>query len=461
MSSETSQTLSTTEKVGYGLGDLASNFVFHIVNAFLLIYFTDVVGLNPKAVGVLYTVARIWDAISDPLMGGIADRTKTKHGKYRPYLLWLAIPYGVIGFLAFLGPDFSDTGKLIYAYATYIALMTIYTAVNVPYSALMGVMTDDPKQRASLSSYRFVGAFSAQVIIGLALIPLLDHFGGFTSPEAWRATIPFFAIVASVLFLITFCATKERVPPQKRKQSVSADFKALKKNMPLIVMLIVALITLTQLGLRLGVTQYYLTYVTNFGSGEHWWYLNKVAIFWTSAPVALVLGLLMTKPITKLFGKRNSLIILTVLNSLAIIIFYWLPADNFNLLLSINMLGAFIAGPMPALVWAMYTDVVEYGEWKFGVRTTALAMSSAMLVQKVGLAIGGGVMAWMLGEYGFKANEDQDGRTLDGISLMFSIIPGSLLMTTAVVLLWYRLSDDDVARITSDLRKRREVESLE
>jgi len=459
MSSPISSKLSVKEKVGYGLGDTASNFVFHIVNAFLISYYTDVLGLNPKAVGILYVAARIWDAVSDPLMGALADRTETRKGKYRPYLLWLAIPYGVIGFLAFLGPEFSDTGKLIYAYVTYIALMTIYTAVNVPYSALMGVMSSEPRERASLSTFRFAGAFSAQVIVGLALIPLLNHFGGYSSPDAWRATIPFFATVASVLFLVTYISTKERVPPQKGEQSVREDFGALKKNTPLIVMLIVAVITLGQLGLRLGVTPFYLNYVTDFGPEKYWGYLDKSSIFWTSAPVALVLGLFMTKPIIKLFGKRNGLILLTVLNGIAIIIFYWIPPTDFNLIVTVNMIGAFIAGPMPALVWAMYTDVVDYGEWKFGRRTTALAMSSAMLIQKIGLAIGGGMVGWMLGEYGFKANVDQTATAKNGILMMFSVIPGALLISTAIVLLWYRLGDDDVTKITAELKERRGKES--
>ena len=216
MTSQSSNKLSVKEKIGYGLGDTASNFVFHIVNAFLITYFTDVMGLDPLAVGTLYLVARIWDAISDPLMGGLADRTKTRFGRYRPYLLWIAIPYGLIGYLTFLGPDLDPTGKLIFAYVTYIALMTVYTAINVPYSAMMGTITSDPEERTSLSKFRFAGAFSAQVIIGLALFPMLYKFGGRDNPDAWRVAMGVFAAMATILFLYTFATTRERITPPKR-----------------------------------------------------------------------------------------------------------------------------------------------------------------------------------------------------------------------------------------------------
>ncbi|MDC0568967.1 glycoside-pentoside-hexuronide (GPH):cation symporter, partial [Akkermansiaceae bacterium] len=327
MSSETSQTLSTKEKIGYGLGDTASNFVFHIVNAFLITYYTDVIGLNPAAVGTLYAVARLWDAISDPLMGGLADRTQTKFGKYRPYLLWIAVPYGLIGFLAFLGPDLDPTWKLVYAYVTYIALMTVYTAINVPYSALMGTMTGDPAERASLSNYRFAGAFSAQVIIGLALFPIINSFGGRNSPEAWRTAMIVFSILATFLFLYTFFTTRERIAPSKEERvDLGKDLKYLTSNRPLIVMLIVAFITLAFSGLRWGITYPYLKYLADLGDGKYFWYLDRMSIFYASAPIALVFGLLLTKPLSKRFGKRNALIGLTMINAFSVIAFYFVPA---------------------------------------------------------------------------------------------------------------------------------------
>lgn len=448
--------LSTREKVGYGLGDTASNFVFHIVNAFLITYYTDVMGLNPAAVGTLYGVARLWDAISDPLMGGLADRTQTKYGKYRPYLLWIAIPYGLIGFLAFLGPDFDPTWKLVYAYATYIALMTVYTAINVPYSALMGTITSDPAERASLSNFRFAGAFSAQVIIGLALFPIINNFGGRNSPEAWRTAMIVFSILATILFLYTFFSTRERIsPPKEERANFSEDLVFLKKNRPLVVMLIVAFITLAFSGLRWGITYPYLKYLADLGDEKYFLYLDRISIFYATAPIALVLGLLMTKPLSKRFGKRNALIGLTMINAVSVIAFYFVPAKNFEAIFWLNLFSAFFAGPMPALVWAIYTDVVDYGEWKFGRRITALTFAAAMLVQKAGLALGGWAVGMLLAYFGYVANVTQSAESAHGILLMFSVIPGVLTILSGVVLFWYNLSDDEVDKIASELEERR------
>ncbi|MEN8772684.1 MAG: MFS transporter [Akkermansiaceae bacterium] len=457
MSSETSQTLSTKEKVGYGLGDTASNFVFHIVNAFLITYYTDVMGLNPAAVGTLYAVARIWDAITDPIMGGLADRTQTRFGKYRPYLLWIAIPYGLIGFLAFLGPDFDPTGKLIFAYVTYIALMTVYTAINVPYSSMMGTMTANPAERTSLSNYRFAGAFIAQVIIGWALFPMLSSFGGRNSPEAWRSAMAVFSVLATILFLYTFVTTKERIPPPAGDaQDFKRDFVLLRKNRPLLVMLLVAFITLAFSGMRWGITYPYLKYVAQLSEEKILFdFFDRMAIFYATAPMALVLGLVLTKPMIRMFGKRNSLIILTMANAATVIAFYFVPATDFQMIFWLNLLTAFVAGPMPALVWSIYTDILDYGEWKFGRRITGLTFASAMFVQKAGLALGGWSVGILLSYYEYEANVVQAAKSSNGILLMFSVFPGVLTIVSGLVLFAYNVSDDEVEKIAVELEKRR------
>jgi GPH family glycoside/pentoside/hexuronide:cation symporter len=458
MTSQSSNKLSVKEKIGYGLGDTASNFVFHIVNAFLITYFTDVMGLDPLAVGTLYLVARIWDAISDPLMGGLADRTKTRFGRYRPYLLWIAIPYGLIGYLTFLGPDLDPAGKLIFAYVTYIALMTVYTAINVPYSAMMGTITSDPEERTSLSKFRFAGAFSAQVIIGLALFPMLYKFGGRDNPDAWRVAMGVFAAMATILFLYTFATTRERItPPKEERSHFGKDVVFLAQNRPLVVMLVVAFITLTFSGLRWGITYPYLKYIANYSSDTYMLGLDRISIFYSTAPIALLIGILITQPLKKRFGKRNALIGMTMLNAFSVIAFYFVPASNFEAVFWLNIFSAFVAGPMPVLVWAIYTDVVDYGEWKFGRRITALTFSIAMFVQKVGLAVGGSMVGILLAYYGYVANEVQSETSANGILLMFSVFPGVLTILSGIALFWYPLTDNQVDEIAEELEARRKA----
>ena len=454
-----SNRISLGEKVGYGCGDLASNFVFHIVNAFLLFYYTSVFGLAPAAVGTLYLFAKIWDAVTDPLMAAFADGTQTRFGKYRPFVLWMAVPFGVLGFLAFLGPDFSDGGKLAFAYVTYIALMTVYTAINVPYSALMGVITPDPDERVALSLWRFRGAFSAQLLIGLALFPLIKLLGGGDQIAGWRGAMAVFGALAVILFLITFFSTKERIEPQKdQSQNLKKSYALITSNQPLVVMLAVAILTLGYSGIRWAITHHYLAQVANLTDDRYFWYLDRFSVFYTAGPLAFLLGLFMTTKVIALFGKRNALLGLTVLNGISMIAFYFVPPENYAAILWLNVVGAFIAGPTPAIVWAMYTDVADYGEWKFGKRITAQTFASAMFFQKIGLAIGGALAGWLLSYYGYVKDVALTAQTKEGIILMFSVFPGVCAIVTACVLLFYKLSDDDVKNITAELEERRKKE---
>lgn len=456
MSSQSSSQLSVKEKVGYGLGDTASNFVFHVVNVFLLTYYTVVLGLSPAAVGTMFLVCRLWDAVSDPLMGALADRTQTRLGKFRPYVLWFAIPFGVAGFLVFSVPDFTETGKLVYAYVTYILLWTIYTAINVPYSALMGVMSSDPVERTSLATYRFVGAFSAQLLIGMAFLPLVSHFGGGDDIAGYRVTMAIFSAIAVVLFLGTFFTTKEKLKPKKGpKLSLSGDFSALSKNLPWIIMIAAAILTLSNVALRGGVTYHFLKFVVGADDTKYFLFLDRTSFFYTTGSLAFVIGVFFTGLVSRKLGKRNGLMILTILNGLTFIAFFFIPADAYTTMILVNAFGSFLAGPTPALVWAMYTDVVDYGEWKFGRRTTALAFSAAMFSQKLGLAVGSGIGGWLLAYYGFKANAELGPRTIEGIKIMFSVIPGVFGILNGLVLIGYRLNEAQLDVITSDLKERR------
>lgn len=451
--------LSIREKLGYGLGDTASNIFFQFVNIFLLYYYTDVFGIAPAAVGTLFVVARFWDAVSDPIVGLISDRTNTRFGKYRPYLLWMALPFGLIGYLAFANPDLSEAGKLVYAYATYIGLMTIYTAINVPYSALMGVMTPVPAERTSLASFRFVGAFSGTLLISLSVRPLVRELGGDDEALGFKLTMALLSSIAVIMFLITFASTKERVKPQREKgQSVRQDFKFLLNNRPWVVMVIAAILTLSNVAIRGGVTTHFFKYYAGDDGSSVWWFLDRTTLVLSSGALAFICGIFFTGMLSRRFGKRNSLIGLTLLNGLTLIAFFFIPKESFGTMVAVNALGNLFAGPTPALVWAIYTDVVDYGEWKFGRRTTGLAFSAAMFAQKLGLTIGGGLSGWLLGFYGFVANAPQSDETLFGIRLMFSIIPAVFAVANGVVLFWYKLTEDQLEIVTRELAERRALD---
>ncbi len=449
--------LSVKEKVGYGLGDTASNIFFQFINIFLLYYYTDVFGLSPAAVGTMFIVARFWDAVNDPLMGAVADRTQTRFGKYRPYLLWMAVPFGLLGYLAFANPDLESSGKLAYAYATYIGLMMVYTAINVPYSALMGVMTPRSEERTSLASYRFVGAFSGTLLISLSVRPLVRLLGGEDEALGFKLTMAILSVIAVIFFLITFATTRERIKPQppEKDQSLRKDFKFLLRNRPWVIMVIAAILTLSNVAVRAAVTNHFFKYYVGDDGTPVFWFLDKTTLMLSSGALAFIIGIFFTSGLSKRFGKRNALMWLTILNGLSFIGFYFIPAQDYGFMLAVNILGNLLAGPTPALVWSIYTDVADYGEWRFGRRTTGLVFSAAMFAQKMGLTIGGGVSGWLLGYFGFVANEAQSDSAILGIRLMFSILPGILGIANGIILLWYPLTDEQVAKIEQELSQRR------
>ena len=451
-----------SEKLGYGMGDTASNIVFQGVNILLLYFYTDVVGLSPATVGTIFVAVRIWDAVNDPLMGIIADRTQTRHGKYRPYLLWMAVPFGLITFLTFAAPSLSEPLKVAYAAITYLLLMMIYTAINVPYSALMGVMTSNAEQRTILSSYRFIGAFSAGLIISMTARPLVSWFGGgqgtpgFDEAFGFRITFLLFASLASVLFLVTFFTTRERLePPQTADTDLRKDFAVQLQNRAWIVMAVAGVLTLSNVAVRGAVTFHFFKYFVGDDGTPIFLFLDKTSVFLTTGSIAFIFGLLFTNTLSKQFGKRNALMGLTILNAVTVIGFFFIPADAFALMIVVNCLGSVLAGPTPALVWAMYTDVADYGEWQSGRRSTALVFSAAMFAQKMGLTIGGAGAGWMLSLVGFVANQEQTSEALFGLQVIFSLIPGALALMNGLVLLLYPIREHTVREMGQELAAQR------
>jgi glycoside/pentoside/hexuronide:cation symporter, GPH family len=370
-------------------------------------------------------------------------------------LLWVAVPYGILGYLVFANPDLGQTGKLVYAYVTYIAMMMVYTAINVPYSALMGVMTPSSEERTSLSSYRFVCAFGGGFLVSLAVRPLVRELGGGDEVKGFQYTMAIFAVVSILLFWFTYATTRERVKPAVQKTSLRGDLAALMKNKPWLIMVAAAVLTLSNVAVRGAVTVHFFKYVVGDTGESFLLGIDRTTLVMSSGMLAFIAGVFFTSIVGRRFGKRNALMGLTLLNAATVLGFYFIPADQYWLMVAVNLLGNFVAGPTPALVWAMYADVADYGEWKFGRRSTALVFSAAMFAQKMGLTIGGSLSGWMLDFYGFVPNQPQSPEALSGIRIMFCIVPGVLAVANGLVLLGYRLTDSKVAEIESELSARR------
>ena len=446
--------LKFTEKLGYGLGDTASNFYFQVFNIFLLYYYTDIFGLSAAAVGTMFLVTKIIDAASDPIMGLIADRTNSRWGKFRPYLLWAAVPYGICGYAMFAGPDLSETGKLVYAYCTYTLMMLAYTAINVPYSALMGVISPSSVERTRVASYRFFCAFSAAWLIGTFVTPLKNILGGGDEALGFKLTMAIFAVISVALFWITFATTKERVQPVQQDTHIRRDFRALLSNGPWIALFAAAIFTLMNVAVRNGTIMYYFKYYVGDDGTRIFLIFDKTAVFMSLGLLTMVIGTTMTKTLCDYFEKRSLLLTLTILNAITMAAFYVTPPDQYWLMLVINCVGTLIIGPTPALVWAMYTDTADYGEWKSGRRTTGLIFSSLLFAQKMGLAFGAGMTGVILGWYGFVANEVQTDMAMAGIRFLFSVLPALLALAGAAAIFFYKIDSEMISTAERKLQER-------
>ncbi len=450
-----SEPLRFSEKLGYGLGDAASNFFFVTFNIFLLYYYTDVFGLLPAAVGTMFLVTKVLDAVSDPIMGIIADRTNSRWGKYRPYLLWGAIPYGICGYLMFANPDLSYSGKLIYAYVTYSLMMLAYTAINVPYSALLGVISPSSIERTKAASFRFFGAFLAGWVIATFVTPLKNILGGGDDALGFQLTMGIFGFASVALFWVTFATTRERVTPPQEDTNLRRDLAAALNNGPWIALIFAGIFSLTNIAVRQAAQVYYIKYFVGDDGTPLFLIFDKTAIFLSLGTLAMLVGVTFTKMLSERFDKRHLMIFLSVLNALSMASFLFIPADQYWLMVAINVFGNLVAGPTPALVWSMYADCADYGEWKTGRRTTGLIFSTVQFSHKFGLAVGAGLAGIMLSWFGFVANEVQTDDALAGIRFMFSVVPAAFALMGVVAIYFYRIDSELAQRVERELSARR------
>ena len=445
------------EYLGYALGDTASGFFFQTFNIFLTYYYVDVWGIPATALLWLLPTVRAFGAFDDVLMGLIADRTRTRWGKFRPYLLFGAIPYGICGYLMFAGPDLGPQGKITYAFITYALMLLSYTVINVPYSAMLGVISPSPRTRTVASTCRFVGAFGAAFLISLFVRPLVKHLGAGNETRGFQLTMAIFAVVSVVLILITFATTKERVtPPAQQKTNVREELGELFQNWPWVVLLITSIFSNAFSALRSGSTIFYFKYVQGYGSTPWLWGLDRTTLFLTSGALGLVLGTVCLGPVARRIDKKYYAAVLSLVTGVCFLSFFFVPKGHFGLMVAVNLLAQFCAGPTSALTWALYADVADYGEFKYGRRSTGLIYSASLFSIKAGILIGGFLVPLFLAQFGYvKGAETQTARALLGIAIAFSIGPALFALLKAVALMIYPLNQQRVDEIERELTARR------
>ena len=447
--------LSFKEKVGYGLGDMASNFYMGFFGLFLLYYYTDVFGIAPAAAATMLLITKVVDAVSDPAMGLIADRTDSRWGKYRPYLLWVAIPYAILGYLLFLGPELSDTGKLIYAYVTYTLVMLAYTAVNVPYSALLAVISPVAEERTKATQFRFIFASLGTLSVGALATPLVRWLGGGNEVLGFRLTIILFAVLSVLLFWIVFAATRERIRPEPHRSSIREDLGALVKNVSWVVLVATGILVVVGLIARFASIVFYTKYYLLDDGAIVFSIFDRTAFLTSCGLIGQLIGALTTPMLAARFEKHHLVIGMNLLHAVLLGVCFTIPPEQFALIVVIHSLGIFTFGVIITLLFSMYTDCAEYGEWRTGKNTAGLTVSASMFSLKFGSAVGGALPGFMLAWFGFVANEVQTESAITGIRLMFNVLPAIFFVAAGVLMAFYRIDRQTLTRIETELHDRR------
>jgi len=462
---EDSQKLSVTEKLGYSLGDCAANFVFQTQLIFLMSFYTDVFGIAASTVGTMFLVSRLFDAVNDPLMGALADRTDTRWGKYRPWVLLTAVPFAVFFVLAYTTPDLSPTGKVVWAFVTYNALMIAYTANNIPYAALTGVLTGDPDERTSLVSWRFILAMTAAFLVQTFTPDLVDWFGadgaGGTVDRAqgYQWTMGLWATIAVVFFVITFLTTRERVKPDPGQEtSLLQDVSDLVRNRTWVALGVATVLVFIYLSMRGSVTPYYFDYYVArqepIGIGPV--RLQPMGWFNGLGLLASMVGILFSKPLSVRFGKRNAFGAAIAVTGVLTAAFYALPGDALAAIIGLQVLLQLVYGVSIPLLWAMMADVADFTEWKTSRRATAMTFAATVFALKLGLSLGGAIAGWLLDQSGYVPNvETQSAEAIGAIRAMMSFGPALAFGAAVAALAFYRIGRHDEVQMGQELQARR------
>ena len=474
----TSEKLSIIEKIGYSLGDLAANLVFQTLMTYLAYFYTDIYKLDANdATAIMFIVGTVAAFGFNPIVGAIADRTNSKWGKFRPWILWTAVPLGIVSVLAFSTPDFSYRGKVIYAVITYTLLLLLYAASNLPYSALSGVITGSMKERNSISSYRFVAVMFAQFFVQVFMLPIIIYAGEGDKAVGIEIVMTWLAIIGTVMLLITFFTTRERVvPTEEQKSTVAEDLADLVKNKPWIIMLSLTTLTFVSLAMKGGS---YVYYFENFIDASRLTsfinpvleFLSSIGInFFGNDPVSagfglfnaggiifMIIGIGLSKTLADKYGKRNVFGLFLFISTLFIILFNFFKPTSIELIFVSQILHGFFYGITIPLLWAMIADVADYSEWKNNRRATAIIFSAMMVGLKLGLTIGSSLVTKILDYYGYDANSvsGQASEAILGTKLLVSIFPAIPFLLGVGLLFFYEINKDMETQIELELKQRR------
>lgn len=441
--------LSLKEKIGYGMGDAGSCMIWSVLALYLTWFYTDVYGLDAGIVGTLFLVIRIFDAFSDPVMGAICDRTRTRWGKFRPWLLWMAVPFGLGAVLMFTTPDLSMNGKIIYAWVTYLVMSLIYTAINIPYCSVAGVITLNQKQRLGCLSWRFFLNGLATLIVSSSILPLTDWLGDGNRASGFQLTMMIMGGAATLMFLFCFSSIKERVVSIKTNDSLRKDLNDIIKNDQWLLMITITFLNVFPAFIRGAVTIYYAIYVMQASVGF-------ITFFMALGVACNMLGSVIAKPLTDRFDKVKLFRIINIILGILSFALWFVDPHSLTLLLTlfivINILHLIQSGP---ILWAMMSDVDDYGDWKFGKRLTGISFAGNLFMLKMGLAVAGAIVAWILSWTGYVANQaQQNPQTLQGIIMMFSLLPMVSYFFSAWIVRYFKLNQTFLEKIKVDLAKR-------
>lgn len=449
---------SLKEKIGYGFGDMSSSMFWKIFSYYLPIFYSDVYELSLTQTATLMFVTRIWDTVSDPMMGVIADRTETRWGKYRPYLLWFAVPFAIAGVLLFTTPNWSENGKLIWAYCTYILMMTVYTGINVPYASMLGVITDNSDEKTVFSSYRMFFAYAGSFIALFAWEPLCNIFESMTDSvtTGWQYAMVVLASMCIVLFLLSFFMTKEHISVKPTK--LGNDFLSLLSNLPWWMLTMGSVCTNLFNTVRGSTVAYYFKYYigeeANIDLGFTA-FIFFAGLFLAVGEVCNMLGVVLAVPLSKKMGKKTTFILSALVLIVFSIMFFYVPCTNlgFITMLSLQIIISIFTGVVSPLVWSMYADVADYARWKHGAHCTGLIFSSGSFAQKLGGAVAGSAVLMVLDAFGLVPNATfQTSEALMGLRITISWIPAGIALVMAIIFMLYPLSKHKMEDIAYELK---------